>query len=332
LDIIFGGLFVFEIERELSIEGVEVFKIFSKKSGISYSFLKNIGITINSIEFKSREFIYFPYSISDYQNSQDLAGIPLLYPFANRLSYNGFSFQNSTVVFDKIPFRDQLNLPLHGFLLKNEDWSMLEPKISGTECLIKFFINWKEDFPFYKLFPFKHYLEISYILTHHSLIIKLKIKNLDNKHIPISFGFHPYFNLLYVGRNKSYIKLSAKNKILTDEKLIPTGTYEPIHQIDPIYLKSADLDTGFTDLFFNDLEYSETVLIGNDFSVKMNLSKSYPIVLIYSPIEKDYICIEPMTSITDGINLYGKGNFKNLKILEIDGEFDSEFQIIPEIF
>ena len=73
-------------KSEILVEnGIELVKLWSIASDLSLKIAVNIGNTICSILKKNKEYLYFPYELKAYKNISQLAGIPFMHPWANRL-------------------------------------------------------------------------------------------------------------------------------------------------------------------------------------------------------------------------------------------------------
>ena len=114
-------------KSEILVEnGIEIVKLWSIASDLSLKIAVNIGNTICSILKKNKEYLYFPYELKAYKNISQLAGIPFMHPWANRLEGDFIFIEQNKHHFPKhfqsiIP-RDGNNLPLHGLLLKSDKW------------------------------------------------------------------------------------------------------------------------------------------------------------------------------------------------------------------
>ena len=118
------------------------------------------------------------------------AGIPLLYPWANRLDGLRYRAAGREVILDpKSPLLhfDGNGLPIHGV-----PWSQLAWQVVKTEkSSIVARLDWSGDL--LSIFPFPHQAEMHISLAD-GLTISVMVIAKDDP-VPVSFGFHPYFGL-----------------------------------------------------------------------------------------------------------------------------------------
>jgi aldose 1-epimerase len=62
------------------------------------------------------------------------------------------------------------------------------------------------------------------------------------------------------------------------------------------------------------------------------LGPLYRAVVVYSPSASGFICVEPMTAITDALNLAPKGLYKELQTIPPRGTWRESFWIRPSGF
>ena len=101
-----------------------------KNDSIIAKIAVNIGNTLFSLKQNETEKLYFPFSFDEYKTNTKLAGNPLMHPWANRLEADYIQVENQTYQFPEnqkhLLYRDGNNLPLHGLLLKSDQWKTIE--------------------------------------------------------------------------------------------------------------------------------------------------------------------------------------------------------------
>ncbi len=286
-----------------------------KNSIITIEIIEDCGFTVSQIYYKNHPILYFPYEVSEYKKNWDIAGIPFLYPYANRLSKSEFLLLDKKISIPKESKFDANHLPIHGLLLKTDLWKIHWETFYLDSQSISAEIDFSK-IELYKIFPFEHSInykiEIKENQVHFYITIDPKEK------LPISFGFHPYFNL-YGDKQSIKLKLPAKKHINTDSYLIPLGENSPIEsyfenikkelrQDDEGYIFTIDhsFDDGFTE-FYEKNNYNKIQLLQNTYVLDIYMDKHFEVCQIYSPIDKNFICIEPMITTT---NAFIRGNYK----------------------
>ena len=291
---------------------------------ISSKIAVNIGNTLFSLVVENQEIVYFPFSLNEYKDNIKLAGNPFMHPWANRLEDEYIHIENKAHFFPNsqkhVLYRDGNNLPLHGLLLKSNQWKTIEIYEDEQSCFhVAEFVF--DDADFLSIFPFKHKIQIKHCLQNKALSIKTTVTNLDKKTMPISFGFHPYF--LKMDEN-NILKIPSDNVIEVDEKMIPTGTNFNKNNKwnfnnDEIPLKENAFDDGF-----QQLKYDNNVAAFELNNIKILFDKNYPFAQIYAPKHetKPYVCIEPMTAATNALNK------SSCKMISENTSFTAKFSII----
>lgn len=292
---------------------------------ISARIVVNIGNTLFSLK-QENEFLYFPFSLEEYKNNSKLAGNPFMHPWANRLEDEYIQIENKQYNFPKehthLLYRDGNNLPLHGLLLKSDKWKTIELYEDENLCYhIAEFIF--DDTAFLSIFPFKHKIQIKHQLQNKELKIETTIINEDEKEMPVSFGFHPYF---FRNTKDAHLTIPSANTIEVNVKMIPTGNLILKENkwnfvYDKISLEEVAFDDGFQDLKRN--ENNQAVFCID--AVKVKFDKHYPFAQIYAPqnSEKPYVCIEPMTAATNALNT------NRCKKIKSGEKFTACFSIVP---
>lgn len=262
------------------------------------------GNTLFSLKYKDEEKLYFPFTLAEYSSSVKLAGNPFMHPWANRLQANFITLQNRLHHFPAHVaaniYRDANQLPLHGLLLKSDKWKTTE--LSSQLHVARYHFHTEDELA---IFPSEHLITMVHeLINENEISITTTITNLASDEMPVSFGFHPYF-ILNEKRENTVLTIPALNVIETDKKQIPNGnkSAKEMHwgfNNDEIILAQHTFDHGFTDLKRN--ENGEAVFRLND--IEICFDKNYPYAQIYAPLhpDKPYVCIEPMTAITNALN------------------------------
>jgi aldose 1-epimerase len=240
------------------------------------------------------------------------AGIPLLYPWANRLAQSGYDVLGHTVSLDvKSPLLhgDEHGLPIHGIKWAALPWN--EISCEPTRLVTR--LEWNRP-EWLSIFPFKHAVEMTVSLEPESLTIETTV--LAEERMPVSFGFHPYFGLPKTPRAQWRLKVPAMRQLDLDNQGIPTGQEKAYPQND-FALGANHLDAGFR-VLESQPEFS---LSDEERQVTVHFLENFPYAQIFAPRDKDFIAIEPMTSPTAALN---RGNFQTV---QPGGTFRTRFQI-----
>jgi aldose 1-epimerase len=243
------------------------------------------------------------------------AGIPLLYPWANRLASLRYRAAGRDVVLD--PSSPQLHFDDRGLAMHGVPWGLLAWEVveaKADSVLARF--AWDHPDPL-AVFPFPHGLQISVSLNSDSLILQTSVFANAGSPVPISFGFHPYFGLPQLPRAQWRLQLPAMRKLLLDAHGIPTGKQESFGPFDSM-LANTSFDDGFASLD----EQPAFSLSGAGRKITVTFLEGFPYAQVYAPIDKDFIALEPMTAPANAL-ASGEG----LRILAPGAQFHSSFRI-----
>ncbi|HEX3626935.1 MAG TPA: aldose 1-epimerase [Verrucomicrobiae bacterium] len=240
------------------------------------------------------------------------AGIPLLYPWANRLAQSGFEVFGRKVSLNmKSPLLhgDEHGLPIHGIKWDALPWD----EVSCEPARLVGRLEWNRP-EWLSIFPFKHAVEMTVSLEPDSLTIETTV--LAEELMPVSFGFHPYFGLPKTPRAQWRLKVPAMLQLELDNQYIPTGQEKPFPQNDFV-LGDSHLDAGFR-VLESQPKFS---LSDGERQITVHFLENFPYAVLFAPKDKDFVAIEPMTAPTAALN---RGNFQTI---QPSSTFRTRFQI-----
>jgi aldose 1-epimerase len=301
------------------------------------------GSNLFSFKMGKNDFIYYDSEmpLADY-----VTGMPILFPFPNRIEDAMWTWKGRTYLQKK----NGIPIQLHS-LVYDEVWEYIEPKFGMEEVFFSTYLNVNKDHPIYKGYPFEFRLMLTYKLTSQDLTVTYNVENRDNKEMPFGFAIHPFFNklsgekdtlisvpALYWYETRSDVDKVFLNKYKGGFELIPnilpTCRLKCVYNdeknlINPVSVGSVDLDNVYTGFLPGDNSYIDYTTL----NLKLNLlfSNDFTHVVVYTPQGKPYFCIEPQTCSTDAINLYAKGiDFPNIIILAPDYMYTGTISFVPE--
>jgi aldose 1-epimerase len=82
-------------------------------------------------------------------------------------------------------------------------------------------------------FPFAHTLTLTYRVQDGALEVRTRIDSLSDEPMPVTIGFHPYFQLTDSPREEWRLSVAARTHWLLDSNTLPTGETQPITKILP---------------------------------------------------------------------------------------------------
>jgi aldose 1-epimerase len=243
------------------------------------------------------------------------AGIPLLYPWANRLGGLQYRAAGRSVSLDSastLLHFDDHKLPMHGVPWGQFSWTVIS---SGADALSAR-LDWLKP-ELLAIFPFPHHVEMDVRLRPVDLEIRTTVFADAGSAVPISFGFHPYFGIPGIGRGEWRLKAPAMNKLALDAQGIPTGVKSSSAAI------GAPLgNTGYDDGFALSDQSAAFSIEGNGYLIAIEFKNGFRFAQIFAPKDKEFIAIEPMTAPTNALSS-GEG----LRVIPPGEQFCASFRI-----
>ncbi|MCP9496409.1 MAG: aldose 1-epimerase [Pyrinomonadaceae bacterium MAG19_C2-C3] len=269
----------------------------------------------NCFSFSLREPVLETVEFPEFAKRPTSYGIPLLFPFPNRIRDGRFSFQGETFTVDP---------PRHGFV-RDKPWVVVGNGASDEDGA---WLTSSFDAAFYpeqilRQFPFPFKLEVTYRLRDGRLEMETTVRNAGDREMPVGFGIHPYFRK----PNKGFVHVPANGRWELSDSL-PTGKILPVeggydlHHGQSLY--DLNLDDIFTLIESDRNGIARCVLEDQDHATETVVefpTKQFPHVVVYTPpAPRQAICIEPNSCPTDAFNLQQRGVNSNLIVLAAGGE------------
>ncbi len=257
-----------------------------------------------------QNFLYWPSAVPTGMN-----GIPFLAPWANRMAGGGFEANGHRYEFNASPQlrRDGNGLPIHGLLTASRLWEVAETGADDESAFATSVLPFSRHPELLSNWPFPHSYEMTYRLSKGVLEVHLAIFNEGDQAMPVSIGFHPYFELPGVSRDDAFAHVPARQRVLMDAQLVATGEFEPVTLPDRVSLRDHRFDDGFTDLIHDPDVNVRFSVEGGGKRIDVTFGPRYPVAVIYAPPGHNYICFEPMTAVTNGVNLAAAGKYPQLQ-------------------
>ena len=255
--------------------------------------------------------------VEAYAERGKTMGIPLLYPWANRLDHRGYHAAGRHVTLPAPDGRyavDPGGLPIHGALPGDLVWEVLGQ--SGSDR-VHARLRWSSA-KLLELFPFEHELELEAIVSEGALSIATTVLASGSAPVPVSFGFHPYLRPPAGQRQSWHVELGATQRLELDERMIPTGELKPLAQRS-FELVDSSWDDGLAGL--DDPPVFAAAADGRRLSVTFD--EGFDWAQVYAPPGKEFICFEPMTAPTNALNS-GDG----LRVLEPGQRHRARFTVM----
>jgi aldose 1-epimerase len=109
------------------------------------------------------------------------------------------------------------------------------------------------------------------------------------------------------------LHLAARDHMVLNDVLIPTGERRPIELPDPYPVRQRPLDDVFSNLVRDPDGRARFYLEGARQRVTVAYGPKYPVAVVYAPAGRDYVCFEPMAGPTNAFNLAHAGQYDTLQ-------------------
>ena len=298
------------------------------------SIVPSVGNVVFAMKIKGHEVLRFPYaSVTEFRSRPSLAGIPFLAPWANRLDEQAFHANGKKYTLNMELGNVRGPHPIHGFVSSTDQWEVVAAKSDGTSAWVTSRLEFFRQPAWMAQFPFAHTIEITHRLQDGVLEIDTRIRNLSAEPMPVAIGFHPYFQLTDSPRDAWTISIGARTEWVLAPDKIPTGETRPIAQLfphpDAVALKDYDLDHVFGDLIRDASGRAVMSVKGKSQRIDVAFGPNYRAAVVYAPSPNNFICFEPMASITNALNMTPRGLYKELQSIPPGQTWEERFWVRP---
>jgi len=307
-----------------SVDGLEALILASADGELEAAFVPAAGMVGCSLQHRGEELLGQRGGLATYVADRTTMGIPLLYPWANRLSSRQFSVAGREVDLDAASERvasDPHGLPIHGLLAGARGWSVERHEaVDGGGALAAVF-EFGVDRELLHAFPFPHEVAIEVTLVEATLRVETTVRASADSDVPVAFGYHPYLRLPDVPRADWVIEAPVTEQIEVDDRMIPTGGRRPV-RIERGPLGARTFDDGY----LAPANSAAMTLTGGGRRLEVSLGEGYPYTQVYAPADDEVVAFEPMTAPT---NMLVDGGAE-LTVVPAGGSHGAEFTIRVE--
>ena len=263
------------------------------------TFLPEVGMLGASLRHRGEELLHRGAGLRAYRERGELLGIPLLHPWANRLSADGYALHGRRVRLDRTPARiqrDERGLPIHGLLAAHRGWRLGSIDAGRHGARLEASLDLGADPALSAAFPFPHVLTIAATVADGALTIATTVEPTGGAPVPVAFGFHPYLRLPGADRRDWVVSFPRRRRVLLDRRGIPTGERLPA-AARAFRLGNRTFDDGF-DRIADGAAFSAS---GGGRTITVRHDAGFPVAQVYSPPGAQFVCLEPMTAPVDAL-------------------------------
>lgn len=264
-------------------------------SALTATFVPSAGMVCTSLADDGVELLGQRRGLDAYLASGKTMGIPLLYPWANRLSGNDYAVDGAVVTLTPGVGgvrSDPHGLPIHGVLSGYPGW--LVTARSGNRLTAD--LDYGGQPRLLASFPFPHVLTLDVTLADRALTVRTTVTPTTSVSVPLCFGFHPYLTIPGVPRSEWILETPPLRHLPVDDRGIPSGNSDQ-------WPASSDAlgDRTFDDGFDELAPGAVFGLSGADRRIEVVFERGFPAAQIFAPGTEDVVAIEPMAAPTDAL-------------------------------
>ena len=268
-------------------------------SPLAAQFVPEAGMIGISLTDRGVELLGQRRGLQAYVEAGKTMGIPILYPWANRLGANTYTAEDVTVTLkpgENGVRPDPNGLPIHGVLAAYPGWRIT----AESENELTAELDFGSDPRLLASFPYPHVLTVAVGLAERALTLHTTVTATGDTAVPLCFGFHPYLRLPDVARGEWIIETPPLRHLRLDGRGLPTGESESqLAKEEPLG------DKAFDDAYDQVSDGAVFAVSGGRRRLEVHFDRGYPAAQIFAPLAEDVVCFEPMTAPTDALRRGG---------------------------
>ncbi|MCC7208109.1 MAG: aldose epimerase [Anaerolineae bacterium] len=243
-----------------------------------------------------------PTPESAYGNPSACASFPLV-PWSNRIKDAAFRFRGQEYAL-RPTSKD--GAALHG-VGRNFPWTV--KFADSAHIVLRFDATepWAQDTPIN--FPWPFCAQIIYRLDGERFSIDMAMRNAGDTPFPAGFGHHPYFVRALAGQEDTANLEIPCERHFPAKNAIPIGPPQPIPaHLDFRRLRALD-DVAIDDNLTGRIPGRPVLIVypRSDVALCMRMAPIFENIILFTPMEKPFFAVEPVTNANDGFNLYADG-------------------------
>lgn len=236
-------------------------------------------------------------------------------PFSNRIRDAAFRFRGRLV---RLPH----NFPPEPHAIHGHAWRAPWTVVDQTDSGLVLEYRHPAD-----AWPWTYVAQQTFELTEERLRVRFAVTNEASVAMPVGFGLHPYF----VRTPRSVVRADVGRMWESDADRMPSRLVAAPPQLLP---DGAGLSPDATPLDNNFLGFGGRAAIEwpeRNARLRIDADPIYACLVVYTPPDQDFFCVEPATNCIDGFNLAAAGRTDTgLIVLESGDTAAGDVTFIPE--
>ncbi|MGO9750038.1 MAG: hypothetical protein ACLP8S_34475 [Solirubrobacteraceae bacterium] len=218
------------IRTDATQDGFDLVRLGSRDAlALQASFAAQVGMTCCSLRHRGVELLGERHGLTGYASCGITMGMSVMHPWANRLSSWKYTACGATVRLPVSPLlhTDRWGLPINGVQSCGRAWVLEDSGAVGESASLDATLPFDSDPRQLELFPFPHRLHLRAEVTGRCLCISTEIQATGGVPVPACLGYRLYLRREQP-RADATIVLPARQRVVTDERLLPTGATEQL--------------------------------------------------------------------------------------------------------
>ncbi len=292
------------------IDGLNELTIKGPNSALSVFY--NTGCNMYKLVLSGRDILQSPV---DFSLPHGAYGMPIMFPFANRLKNAEFEFDGKKYNL----YKHEKPVLMHG-LVGDEKFGLIEKYADRQYAYATFRYENTSECENYMVFPFLCTLTVKFILENDVFQFVWEVYNKDSINLPFGLGVHTFFRK---DNNPDRITIQVPGALLME-----ADDYYPTGRLIPHCSKKYDVST---ERILDELELDTLYRIGTfpytasikyldeNATVCLEASENMKYMMVFTPHElKNTFCLESQTNATYGYNLYAEGKKEESGIIILE--------------
>lgn len=320
--------------RMETVDGMAVAMLRDTATETVVRIVPEIGNNSYEMTVRGQPVFWSPYrTLAELRTKPAHLGNPFLWPWANRIDGMAYWVRGKKHLLNEElgNVRPGPNrTPIHGLLTYSGLWKVARHGADAGGAFVTSRLEYWRRPELMAQFPFAHTVEMTYRLGDGRLEIETVVENLSEEAMPVSLGFHPYFQITDAPRDEWTVTLAARRRHVLNEKLIPTGETAPLPYPKRLALQGVVLDDVMDELDRDADGWARFRVEGKRQRITVEYGEAYGVAVVYAPAGRGFICFEPMTAITNAFNATEAGWYGGMPWIEPRGRWRGVFRIVPE--
>lgn len=275
------------------------------------------SLTVDGFDYLHQAPDLFPHG------SPTHSGIPILFPWPNRIAHASFEWEGSTY---RLPMNEEsTGASIHGFAAYAR-WRVLNQQ--PDEVTAEFVLS--KDAPAHAgAWPADAGIRVTYQVEPKRLVVTSVVFAADHEPLPYGLGFHPYLRV--PGECDQWQLQCDATRTWILDNMIPTGELTPVPPALDFTqargLGAQHLDDVLTGLPPASALSPRATLSSWASSVTIASDPGFRDYVLFTPATRDAVAIEPYTCATDAVHLQASGIDAGWTVLPGGQQSKSRWQI-----